>query len=122
MASVATTTVTGIDITSYLTGDAPRAIAFYRDTLGLVPTYVDAEGRGAEFTLADGTTFGVWNMPGGPTSGANVMFAVPEIHAAVALFRSRGAQLSDPMETPMCFMAFGLDPDRNAFTIHQHKH
>jgi hypothetical protein len=29
---------------------------------------------------------------------------------AVAFFRSRGAELSDPSETPVCYMSFGADP------------
>lgn len=49
------------------------------------------------------------------------MFAVPEMHVAVATFRARGAQLSDVDETPACFMSFGTDPDGNAFCIHQRK-
>lgn len=113
--------VTGMDLIAYLTSDAQRAIAFYRDVLGLVPTEIDEKGRGAEFTLADGSTFGVWNPDEGPKTGGAVMFAVPDIAEAVALFRSRGAQLSDPEETPVCFMSMGADPDGNGFIVHQRK-
>jgi hypothetical protein len=35
--------------------------------------------------------------------------------------RERGAMLSDPMETPVCFMAFGTDPEGHAYMIHQRK-
>jgi hypothetical protein len=35
--------------------------------------------------------------------------------------RTRGAELSDPMETPVCFMSFGKDPEGNAYIIHQRK-
>ena len=114
-------TVTGIDIVTYLTSDAARSIAFYRDVLGLVPTFAD-ENQGAEFTFADGSTFGVWRPDEGPKSGATIMFAVDDIEAAVALFRSRGARLGDPTETHVCHMAFGADPDGNGFIIHQRKH
>lgn len=79
------------------------------------------KARGAEFTLADGTTFGVWQPDAGPQSGATIMFAVDDIAAAVDLFRSRGAQLSDPHETPVCSMSFGCDPDGNGFMVHQRK-
>ncbi len=113
-------TITGMDIVTYLTSDASRSIAFYRDILGLVPTFAD-ENQGAEFTLADGSTFGVWRPDEGPQSGATIMFGVDDIAAAVALFRSRGAQLSEPTETPVCHMAFGADPDGNAFIVHQRK-
>jgi catechol 2,3-dioxygenase-like lactoylglutathione lyase family enzyme len=113
-------TVTGVDIFAYFTPDPQRSIAFYRDVLGMQPTEVDAEGRGAEFTLADGTTFGVWR-PDGEASGGCVMLAVENAVAAVAEFRARGAEFSDPQETPVCYMSFGKDPDGNALIVHQRK-
>ncbi len=113
-------TITGIDLVGTSTNDPARAIAFYRDILGMEPTELDDQGRGAEFTLSDGSTFGVWN-PGDGTSGAMIMFAVADAGEAVKQIRERGAQLSDPMETPVCFMSFGTDPDGNAFVIHQRK-
>jgi predicted enzyme related to lactoylglutathione lyase len=116
------TAITGIDLFGFLTGDASRAVAFYRDVLGLTPTKSDEHGRGAEFTLPDGTTFGVWKFDeGGKTSGATAMFAVDDLNAAVALFRKRGAVLSDPIESPVCFMSFGEDPDGNGIVIHHRK-
>lgn len=116
-----TAVITGMDIAAYITGDPKRSIAFYRDVLGIAPTEIDDEGRGAEFTLADGSTFGVWKPDAAATAGGMMMFAVADIHEAVAIFRKRGAGLSDPMETPACFMSFGADPDGNAFVVHQRK-
>jgi predicted enzyme related to lactoylglutathione lyase len=118
--SVATGLVTGIDLMAYFTDDPQRSIAFYRDVLGMTPTEIDEQGRGAEFTLADGTTFGVWKPQDG-AKGACVMLAVSDIAQALAEFRKRGAQLSDPEETPVCHMAFGADPDGNTLIIHQRK-
>jgi predicted enzyme related to lactoylglutathione lyase len=113
--------ITGMDLAAYLTGDPARSVAFYRDVLGLTPTEVDEHGRGAEFTLADGTTFGVWKPDDGQTSGGVVMFTVADAKAAVEHYRGRGLQLSDTMESPVCHMAFGTDPDGNGFIIHQRK-
>jgi predicted enzyme related to lactoylglutathione lyase len=116
-------TITGLDLSGYIVSDPQRSIAFYRDALGMTPTGVDDNGRGAEFTLPDGQTFGVW---GGDDetfkapSGA-VMFAVGDIKEALEAMRARGAQLSDPMESEVCFMSFGADPDGNSFVIHQRK-
>jgi predicted enzyme related to lactoylglutathione lyase len=115
-----TSLITGVDLFGYFTSDPQRSIAFYRDVLGIAPTEITAEGRGAEFTFADGTTFGVYR-PDEPQSGAAVMFAVGDIDAALARFRERGAQLSEPRETPVCFMSFGVDPDGNTVIIHQRK-
>jgi predicted enzyme related to lactoylglutathione lyase len=109
-----------MDIMAYYTQEPKRSIDFYRDVLGLQPTEVDDQGRGAEFTLADGSTFGVWKPDDGGTGGA-MMFAVEDARAAVELYRSRGLQLSDVMESPVCFMAFGSDPEGNSIIIHQRK-
>jgi predicted enzyme related to lactoylglutathione lyase len=113
-------TIIGLDIMAFQTQNPQRLVEFYRDVLGLQPTEVDEEGRGAEFTLADGSTFGVWKPDDGDSSPA-IMFAVPDIKAAVAEFRARGAALSDHIETGVCYMSFGEDPDGNAFVIHQRK-
>jgi len=115
------TLVKGMDIIAYLTSDPDRSIAFYRDVLGMTPTDIDDKGRGAEFALADGSTFGVWKPDEGPAVGATIMFAVDDIARAVATFRARGATLTDAEETPVCFMSFGADPDGNGFIVHQRK-
>lgn len=112
--------IKGIDIAAYLVKDPKAQIAFYRDVLGMQPTEVDDEGRGAEFTLADGSTFGVWKPEGGETGGT-VMFAVDDMKSAIETYRGRGLQLSDPMESPVCFMSFAQDPEGNAIIIHQRK-
>lgn len=113
-------TITGIDIACYLTSDPERSMAFYRDVLGMTPTEIDEQARGAEFSLPDGSTFGVWNT-GQQPSGGVMMFAVEDAHAAVGEFRQRGAELSDVSETEVCYMSFGKDPDGNGFIIHQRK-
>lgn len=106
---------------AYFTRDPQKSIAFYRDVLGMVPTEIDEQGRGAEFTLSDGSTFGVWQPDDEATSGAAVMLAVNDIHSALPALRERGAQLTEAEETPVCFMAFGKDPDGNTIIIHQRK-
>ena len=116
------TAITGIDITTYLVKDVPRAIAFYRDTLGL-PVTLEYGGQGAEFTLADGVTFGLWKMEDGswrPSGG--VMFAVGDLPAAVKLYKERGVKFEEGVhESPGCFMAFGEDSEGNSFILHQRK-
>ncbi len=120
MASYTTSMINGMDISAYLVKDPQRAIEFYRDVMGMTPTAIDDQGRGAEFTLSDGSTFGVWKPEDGAT-GPAIMFAVDDAKAAVEHYRSRGLQLSDVMESPVCFMAFGADPEGNAIIIHQRK-
>ncbi len=110
--------VVGLDLSAYLTKDAKRSIAFYRDVLGLTPTDIDEQGRGAEFTLADGQTFGVWDT-GEQKTGAVAMLAVRDAGAAIARIRAAGGQISDAEEVPgCCAMAFGADPDGNEYIVH----
>lgn len=45
--NTAASAITGMDLSGYMVKDAPRAIAFYRDVLGLEPTRVYPEDRGA---------------------------------------------------------------------------
>ena len=82
--------IKGIDIAAYLVKDPQAQIAFYRDVLGMQPTEIDEQGRGAEFTLADGSTFGVWKPEGGE-SGGTIMFAVDDAKAAVEHYRDAWA-------------------------------
>src|SRR4029077_2017878 len=109
--------ITGVDLFEFSVRDAATTVAFYKDVLGMTPTEEDAQG--AEFTLSDGTTFGIWQpdddrYPIGP----GIMFAVPDAREAVETFRLRGAQLSDIIESRVCFMSFGRYPDGNRFVIH----
>ena len=112
--------ITGIDITGFLVRDPQGAVAFYRDVLGLEPTEMDDEGRGAEFTLSDGTTFGVWKPEDGATGGF-MMFSVDDLPAAISRFKSNGLAVSEPTETPVCHMAFAQDFEGNGLILHRRK-
>jgi len=118
-----TSIVTGIDITAYLVKDADRAIAFYRDTMGMTPTTV-MEGKGAEFSYGD-ATFGIWKMDDGTWQpGGGVMFAVADVRAAVDELKRRGVKFEGDghvEENPHCAMAFGEDSEGNHFILHHIK-
>ena len=113
--------IKGFDLVGITARDGKATIAFYRDVLGLTPTDADPDGRGAEFDLADGATFGIWQPEEEWPTGWGAMFSVADIQASVKAMRERGAQLSDPMESGVCFMSFGKDPEGNTFIIHQRK-
>ncbi len=116
------TSVNGADLYGFFVSDVQRSLAYYRDVLGLTPTEIDEQARGVEFTLADGSTFGFWRLPeGGKTSGGFTMFAVADAKAKVEELRAKGVQIADPMETPVCFMAFTDDPFGNTAIVHQRK-
>lgn len=114
------TSINGIDLAGYLVGDPEAALKYYRDVLGLTPSWTDDEGRGSEFDLADGQTFGFWRTPE-VDKGGFVMFAVADVRAKLAELKSRGVIFSDAEDTPNCLMAFGPDPEGNSVIIHQRK-
>jgi|SRR5579863_2088032 predicted enzyme related to lactoylglutathione lyase len=111
--------IKGIDVTTYLVKEPKRAIAFWKDVMGLPATYIGEQG--AEFELADGTTFGLWRMDDGSWHpGHGVMFHVDDVRAAAEHFRARGAQIAEQIEdNSQCSMAFGEDTEGNRFILHQ---
>lgn len=115
--------ITGMDFSGYMVKDAKRAIAFYRDVLGLEPVSVYPNDRGAEYELPDGTTFGLWGGGGGvmpfqPSNG--ILFAVDDLGAAVAALKARGLAVQE-RETPVCFMAVINDTEGNSVFLHKRK-
>lgn len=115
--------ITGLDLSGYMVKDAPRATAFYRDVLGLEPTRIYPEDRGAEYEFADGTTFGLWSgggiMPFQPSNG--ILFAVDDFDGAVSALKARGIPVIMEHETAVCFMAMINDPEGNLVTLHKRK-
>ena len=111
--------ITGVDLFGFTVRDKAKTVAFYRDVLGMTPT--GENERGAEFTFPDGTTFGIYQPDESEPVGGGVMFQVADAKRAVEHLRARGAALSDVMESPVCFMSFGSDPEGNRYMIHQRK-
>ncbi len=116
--------ITGMDLSGYMVKEAPRAIAFYRDVLGIEPVLTYPDNRGAEYELPDGTTFGLWGgggavMPFQPSNG--ILFAVDDFDAAVSAVKSRGLAVIMQHETPNCFMAMIHDTEGNIVTLHKRK-
>jgi predicted enzyme related to lactoylglutathione lyase len=122
MATATGIKATGIDVHAYLVKDPKRATKFYKEMLGLEPSW---EGeQGAEFELADGSTFGLWKMDDGswhPSAG--VFFAVPNLKEAVAELRTRGMkfEFDDPFESEVCYLIKAEDSEGNTFMLHQRK-
>jgi catechol 2,3-dioxygenase-like lactoylglutathione lyase family enzyme len=105
----------------YPVSDMDRAVAFYRDTLGLK---LDGEAgdRWTEFDVG-GQTLVITTVPVGPKPG--------EVHALalevddLAAFRrelsAKGIETPQDFESPVCWMAPVHDPDGNSITLHQLK-
>lgn len=116
--------IKGMDLSGYMVKDAPRAIAWYRDVLGVEPARVYSEDRGAEYDLPDGTTFGLWGgggrvMPFQPSNG--ILFTVDDFEGAVAALKARGIPIVMQNETPACFMVMINDTEGNLVVLHKRK-
>ena len=112
--------IKGIDIHTYLVKEPARAIAFWRDTMGLEAAWLADEG--GEFLLPDGSYFGIWKLDDAPWSPGNgLMFAVDDVPAAAAHYAGKGVKISGQEETPVCWMAFAEDSEGNSFILHKRK-
>jgi predicted enzyme related to lactoylglutathione lyase len=114
--------VNGIDANYYTVVDLAKMIDFYSKILGK-PSM--EQPRLAEWTLADGSTFGIYDA-GGKTGGrsGSVMFAVDDLKATAHTVRDAGAKIDsddDLTDTPVCQMMFAYDPEGNQFILHKRK-
>jgi predicted enzyme related to lactoylglutathione lyase len=107
---------------AYAVSDVPRAVAFYRDILGLEPgepfneEYVEFNAGSIAFAV-DGSP-----PPGcepGTCSGVN--FEVDDVVATRERLAQRGVEISDVYDFPTCSVCFAKDPDGNGFGLHQRK-
>jgi predicted enzyme related to lactoylglutathione lyase len=124
MTTAATVGITGIDASYYLTKDLGKSTAFYTSLFGMEPT-MHVPDMVSEWTFSkDGTTFGLYQPDDAANwhPGGGILFNVPDIKAAKKASETLGAAFDDhEEETPMCFMAFGTDPEGNNFILHQPK-
>lgn len=117
--------VTEIAFSCYPVTDMVRARAFYEGVLGLKATMAHGEPGGMQWTeydIANGTlTLGAGAPDWKPsTNGCSVGLKVDDFDAAVAHLRASGVKFHmEPFPTPVCRMAFILDPDGNAVCIHK---
>ena len=105
----------------YPVTDMARAIAFYRDGLGLRPGEFTGDPW-FEFEVG-GTTFGIGNFEQIGTAGTaqSLALEVDDIAAARAELRTRGIEASEPHELPACWVSALKDPDGNGVWLHQRK-
>lgn len=116
-------TVSGIDATYYTVTDLDRATSFYTDVIGSAPT-LQVPSSVSEWTFGGGESFGLYlsSDPASFAPAGGVMFAVPDVAAAVAELKAKGVEFHGNVEdTPVCHMAFAVDPDGNGFILHKRK-
>ena len=114
--------IKGVDFIVQHTQDMPRAMAFYRDTLGL-PLITEMEDFWIEFDIG-GTVLAImrpdfYELPFEPRVGSQVALQVDDVSASRSALEAKGiAFQGDILDTSVCHMAFFADPDGNAFMLH----
>jgi predicted enzyme related to lactoylglutathione lyase len=114
--------VKDVAFVAYSVRDVPKAIAFYRDVIGLTPSDTFSD-HWAEFNVG-ATTFGVGNgEPLGiaPGSSFAATFEVDDLAADRARLIEAGVPVTEMHESPICWSAFVTDPEGNKFGLHQRK-
>jgi catechol 2,3-dioxygenase-like lactoylglutathione lyase family enzyme len=110
--------IEGVDFVSVPTRDRGRAIAWYRDVLGLS---VSAQRSGE--VEAPGLTLSFWAPEEqGEKFVPNengIAFHVADVAAAVAEARAAGAEVVGIEDTGVCHMGFVKDPDGNIVIFHR---
>lgn len=119
--------VTEIAFSCYPVTDMARARAFYEGVLGLKATMAVGEPDGMQWTeydIANGTlSIGAGAPDWTPTRhGCSVGLEVEDFDASIAHLKKQSVKFHmEPFPTPVCQMAFILDPDGNAICIHKRK-
>jgi len=107
-----------VDFVSVPTRDSARAVAWYREVLGLpVSEFTDAEVETPNVTLS------FWNPEDqGETFIANengIALRVEDVEAAVEEVRAKGAEVMGIQDSGVCHMGFVKDLDGNVLILHR---
>ena len=110
--------VEGVDFVSVPTRDAVRALAWYREALGLPAseyTALEIETRNVTLSFwmpeAQGEQF-VPNENG-------IALRVADVYAAVEEVRSAGGEIIGIEDSGVCHMGYVKDPDGNVVILHR---
>jgi catechol 2,3-dioxygenase-like lactoylglutathione lyase family enzyme len=107
-----------VDFVSVPTRDYERAVAWYRDVLGL-PASEYSEGE----VEAPGLTLSFWNPDeqGEPfvANENGIALRVADVQAAVEEARAAGAEVMGIQDSGVCHMGFVKDPDGNVLILHR---
>lgn len=107
-----------VDFVAVPTRDAARAVAWYRDVLGLpVSAYASSEVETPNVTL----TFWTPEEQGEPfvPNENGIALRVADVHAAAEEVRSAGGDVMGIEDSGVCHMGFVRDPDGNVLILHR---
>ena len=116
--------VSELAFTCYPVLDMKRARAFYENILGRKPTMIHESPDGSawtEYEIGAGA-FSLGQHEGWVPSadGASVAFEMEDFDDAIIALREHGVPFKmEPFPTPVCRMAFVLDPEGNTVCIHK---
>jgi catechol 2,3-dioxygenase-like lactoylglutathione lyase family enzyme len=107
-----------VDFVSVPTRNSARAVAWYRDVLGLAPS-----GRANAEVETSNVTLSFWNPEEDgedfvPNS-AGIALRVADVRAAVEEVRAAGVEVLGVEDTGVCHMGFVRDPDGNVLILHR---
>ena len=107
-----------VDFVSLPTRNAARAVAWYRDVLGLPASeYTEGEVETPNLTLS------FWNPEEqGEAFVPNengVALRVADVATAVEEVRAKGAEVMGIQDSGVCHMGFVKDPDGNVLILHR---
>jgi catechol 2,3-dioxygenase-like lactoylglutathione lyase family enzyme len=107
-----------VDFVSMPTRDSDRAVAWYRDVLGL-PVSEVTEGE----IETPNVTLSFWNpeADGEPfqANTAGIALRVEDVAAALEEVRAHGAEVIGIEDSGVCHMGFVKDPDGNVLILHR---
>jgi catechol 2,3-dioxygenase-like lactoylglutathione lyase family enzyme len=107
-----------VDYVSIPTRDVARAVAWYRDALGL-PASDYSEGE----VETPNVTLGFWNPEADGeelvANTAGIALRVADVHGAVEEARAAGAEVIGIQDSGVCHMGFVKDPDGNVLILHR---
>jgi catechol 2,3-dioxygenase-like lactoylglutathione lyase family enzyme len=108
-----------VDFVTIPTRDIGRAVAFYRDVLGLPESDLNqAEVETSNVTLSfwEPETQGLDFKP----NEAGVALRVPDVEAARTELEAKGVEfLGETFDSSVCHMGFFKDPDGNVVILHR---
>jgi catechol 2,3-dioxygenase-like lactoylglutathione lyase family enzyme len=107
-----------VDFVSVPTRDVARAVAWYRDVLGLA----ESEFSEAEVETPN-VTIGFWNPEADgeafAPNTAGIALRVADVQAAVDELRAAGGEVIGIEDSGVCHMGFVKDPDGNVLILHR---
>ena len=107
-----------VDFVSVPTRDMSRALAFYRDVLGL-PESESSEGE----LETPNVTLSFWAPESDSepfqANTAGIALRVADVEAAVEEVRAAGGEIIGIEDSGVCHMGFVKDPDGNVLILHR---